>query len=114
MIDDGGIGLVNMNARIYDPELGRFMSADSVTPSIYMSQSLNRFSYVLNRPLSLTDMDGNCGPFCIVAIVSGIASLFTHNSIVHMIAAIAIGVVFASPEVIAALGHAGAASSGDL
>jgi RHS repeat-associated protein len=46
------IGLVNMNGRVYDPELGRFLSADSVTPSIFYSQALNRYSYVFNRPLS--------------------------------------------------------------
>ena len=89
----GSVGLVNMNARIYDPELGRFMSPDSVIPSLLISQALNRYSYVFNNPCSLTDPSGQF-PWGIVALVSGIASLFTHNQIVHTIAAIAIGFEF--------------------
>ena len=87
------VGLVNMNARLYDPELGRFMSPDSVVPSLLLSQALNRYSYVFNNPCSLTDPSGQF-PWGIVALVSGIASLFTHNQIVHTIAAIAIGFEF--------------------
>jgi RHS repeat-associated protein len=56
MIDD--VGLINMNARIYDPVLGRFMAADPVTVTPYDAQSLNRYTYVDNRPLSLTDLTG--------------------------------------------------------
>ena len=54
------ICFINFNARIYDPSLGRFMSADSVTQSFYNLQLLNRYSYVGNNPLSLTDPTGNC------------------------------------------------------
>ena len=52
------IGLVHMNGRIYDPVLGRFMTADPYIPDLFNSQSLNRFSYVLNNPLSATDPTG--------------------------------------------------------
>jgi len=51
-------GLIHMNGRIYDPILGRFMSADIVIQNPYNSQSFNRYSYVLNNPLSLTDPTG--------------------------------------------------------
>jgi RHS repeat-associated protein len=54
----GAVGLVNMNGRVYDPELGRFLSADPVTESIFISQVLNRYSYVGNNPLSHTDPRG--------------------------------------------------------
>jgi RHS repeat-associated protein len=53
------IGLVNLNARIYDPVLGRFMSADSVVQDVYGPQTLNRYSYVGNNPLSFTDPTGH-------------------------------------------------------
>jgi RHS repeat-associated protein len=53
------VGLINMNARVYDPELGRFLSADSVVQSIYFSPALNRYAYVFNNPLSLADPTGN-------------------------------------------------------
>ncbi len=56
---DAEIGLINMNARLYDPELRRFITADSVIPDLYNPQSLNRYSYVLNNPLRFTDPSGN-------------------------------------------------------
>jgi RHS repeat-associated protein len=59
MMDDGGLGLVNMNGRVYEPLLGRFMSADTVVQQPGNLQSLNRYSYVLNNPVSLTDPSGH-------------------------------------------------------
>ena len=52
--------LVNLNARLYDPTVGRFMSADPVAGDPSIGQELNRYSYVLNNPLSLTDPSGLC------------------------------------------------------
>jgi RHS repeat-associated protein len=56
MIDP--VGLVHMNGRVYDPELGRFLSADPFIQDASNSQSLNRYTYVLNNPLSMTDPTG--------------------------------------------------------
>jgi RHS repeat-associated protein len=50
---------INANARIYDPTLGRFVSADSFIPDPLSGQSLNRYSYVGNNPLSATDPSGH-------------------------------------------------------
>jgi hypothetical protein len=47
-----------MNGRIYDPTLGRFLQADPHIQAPKNSQSLNRYSYVLNNPLSYTDPSG--------------------------------------------------------
>jgi uncharacterized protein RhaS with RHS repeats len=47
-----------MNGRIYDPQLGRFLSADVVVQFPGNLQSYNRFSYVLNNPLRFTDPSG--------------------------------------------------------
>src|SRR6185312_13686737 len=68
--------LINMNARIYDPTVARFVSPDSIVPDPTDGQSYNRYTYVGNRPLSLTDPSGHlagdpfatpcghvCGPF---------------------------------------------------
>jgi RHS repeat-associated protein len=49
----------NFNARVYNPLLGRFLSPDSVIPDTYAPQSLNRYTYVDNMPLSLTDPSGH-------------------------------------------------------
>jgi len=47
-----------MNGRVYDPEIGRFMSVDPVFQFPENTQSLNPYSYVLNNSLSLTDPSG--------------------------------------------------------
>jgi RHS repeat-associated protein len=56
MIDE--MDLVNMNGRVYDPALGRFLSADPFIHDVTNAQDLNRYSYVHNNPLSYTDMNG--------------------------------------------------------
>ena len=53
-----GVGLIHMNARIYDPYLGRFLQPDPVVQSPGSAQSWNAYSYVLNNPLNATDPTG--------------------------------------------------------
>jgi len=52
------LGLVNMNARMYDPLLGRHTSADPTVPDPANAQAFNRYSYVLNNALVFTDPTG--------------------------------------------------------
>jgi len=52
------VNLIHMNGRLYDPVLGRFLSADTTIQSPDYSQSLNRYSYCVNNPLTLTDPTG--------------------------------------------------------
>ncbi|MBK8474886.1 MAG: hypothetical protein IPL39_00880 [Opitutaceae bacterium] len=47
-----------MNGRIYDPLLGRFLSADLVVDDPKDLQGYNRYSYAKHRPLTLTDPSG--------------------------------------------------------
>lgn len=56
MID--GTDIVHMNGRIYDHQLGRFLQADPIIQEPNNPQNFNRYSYVLNNPLSLTDPSG--------------------------------------------------------
>ena len=51
-------GLINMNARLYDPLLCRFLSPDPYVQAPDFTQSFNRYSYGLNNPLSYTDPNG--------------------------------------------------------
>ena len=51
-------GLLNLNARIYDPVLGRFLEMDPYVQMPDFTQSHNRYSYCLNNPLKYTDPDG--------------------------------------------------------
>lgn len=60
-----GIGLVNMNARLYDPVLGRFTGTDPVLAYPFNPQDLNRYGYVWNNPLSFTDPSGELVPLAI-------------------------------------------------
>ena len=55
-LDDSG--LIHMNGRIYDPELGRMLSPDPVVQMPTYSQNFNRYSYVMNNPLNMTDPTG--------------------------------------------------------
>ena len=55
-LDDSG--LIHMNGRIYDPELGRMLSPDPVVQVPEYSQNFNRYSYVMNNPMNLTDPSG--------------------------------------------------------
>ena len=52
------MGFYNYDARLYDPVLGRFISADPFIPDLYNLQAYNRYSYVNNNPLSYTDPSG--------------------------------------------------------
>jgi RHS repeat-associated protein len=52
------VGLVHMNGRIYDPVIGRMMSPDPTVQFPYDGQNYNRYAYVGNNPLSLTDPTG--------------------------------------------------------
>ena len=53
-----GWGLINMNARLYDPALCRFLSPDPVLQDPLSTQNFNRYSYCLNNPLKYTDESG--------------------------------------------------------
>jgi RHS repeat-associated protein len=53
--------LVDMNGRMYDPVLARFLSPDPNIQAPSNLQSLNRYSYVFNNPLSITDPSGYWG-----------------------------------------------------
>ena len=53
-----GFGLVHMNGRVYDPDLGRFLSPDPYIQNPKNLQSYNRYSYVMNNPLSYVDPSG--------------------------------------------------------
>ena len=68
--------LINANARLYDPQIGRFLSADPTVDALYNPQDLNRYSYVLDNPLSLTDPTGYGGLFKnpLVGAVAGLAA----------------------------------------
>ncbi len=62
-------GLINMNGRVYDPLIARFLSPDNYVQLPDNTQGFNRYNYCLNNPLVNIDPDGN-NPVAMVAIVA--------------------------------------------
>jgi RHS repeat-associated protein len=56
--------LIHMNGRVYDPQLGRFISADPYVTLPFDGQGLNRYTYALNNPLTFIDPSGFDPPPC--------------------------------------------------
>jgi RHS repeat-associated protein len=52
-------GLINLNARLYDPKLAQFTGLDPFVQDPGMGQNFNRYSYCLNNPLIYSDPSGN-------------------------------------------------------
>jgi RHS repeat-associated protein len=50
--------LIHMNGRVYDYNLGRFMSVDPLIQAPTSTQSVNPYSYIMNNPLAGTDPTG--------------------------------------------------------
>lgn len=74
------LGIINMNARLYDPYLGRFLSPDNYVQLPDFSQSFNRYSYCLNNPMKYTDPEGNFFIGTILSAVTDfIGNLFNHG-----------------------------------
>jgi RHS repeat-associated protein len=57
--NEAGLGLMDYNARYYDPALGRFVSADTIGPNPGNPQDLNRYMYVGGNPLRYLDPTGH-------------------------------------------------------
>ena len=57
-MNDPATGLIYMQARYYDPEVGRFLSVDPVGPVMGEIAYFNRFSYVGDNPISRVDPFG--------------------------------------------------------
>jgi len=67
-------GLINMNGRMYDPILGRFLSPDNYVQAPDNTQNFNRYSYCLNNPMRYTDPSGEV-IWLLPALISGTINL---------------------------------------
>ena len=50
--------IINANARLYDPVIGRFFSPDPFVQAPGFTQNYNRYSYCMNNPVMYSDPDG--------------------------------------------------------
>lgn len=71
-------GLINMNARLYDPILGRFLSPDPYVQSPDFTQAFNRYSYCMNSPLCYVDENGEFWWIIAAAVIGGAINVATH------------------------------------
>ena len=79
-LNDSATGLTYMQARYYDPAIGRFLSIDPVTASEHITsvqgtQGFNRYAYVNNNPINGTDPDGQIANFIAGAIIGAAVDL---------------------------------------
>jgi RHS repeat-associated protein len=70
--------LINMNARLYDPTVGRMLIPDNYV-SVGGSQGLNRYTYAYNNPLKYTDPNGNW----IQAAIGAVMGAYSGYQIAH-------------------------------
>lgn len=77
------IELINMNACIYDPVIGRFVSADPHIQNPEISQNFNRYAYALNNPLSYVDRDGEFLGTIFTAVFEFFKNFFTRGVNFH-------------------------------
>lgn len=66
------VSLVHMNGRVYDPYLGRFLSADTVIQSLGATESINPYAYAWNDPLKYVDPSGHSLLGDLIGIAVGI------------------------------------------
>lgn len=81
---DKETGLYYLNARYYDPEIGRFINADNISILSDVKDiinGLNLFAYCLNNPVNTTDETGNI-PNWLKWLIGGIIVLATVVTIV--------------------------------
>jgi RHS repeat-associated protein len=76
------MGIIHMNGRLYDPLIGRFMSADPFIQAPGNLPSYNRYAYVMNNPLNLTDPSGYLSLRSVVKIVViAVISYYTAGAV---------------------------------
>ena len=56
---DNNWGAIDMGSRLYSPMLGRFLTPDTILPSIKDRRAFNPFTYAYNNPVVALDPDGH-------------------------------------------------------
>src|SRR5690606_28517050 len=80
---EAATGLYYMRARDYDPELGRFLSADPAEPDFREPESLNRYLFANSNPYLFADPSGR---FTLVSVNISINIQATLQTIAIQIA----------------------------
>jgi len=71
-VEDAATGLTYMQARYYDPVIGRFLSIDPVGFSPTRPSMFNRYAYASNDPVNAIDRDGRDPLFVLKTLCSAV------------------------------------------
>ena len=105
-------GLVHMNGRVYDPTIGRFLSADPFIQAPDETQSWNRYAYVRNNPLSLIDPSGYSWLSSALRSIGNFVSTYWRPIVAIIAAAYTFGAV--SSWIATSAGNAAGAAASSL
>jgi RHS repeat-associated protein len=106
------VGLINMNARLYDPKLHRFLQPDNYIQEPFNTQNYNRYGYCWNNPLKFTDPSGEWIHLLIGAVVGGVMNWVAHGAQLNMNGLKAFGIGAAAGLIGAATGGAAFLAAG--
>lgn len=103
------VGLINMNGRIYDPMLHRFLQPDNNIQDPTNTQNYNRYGYVYNNPFKYTDPSGEIAflPIIVGALIA--AASYTMTALLTDVPFTAFGFIGAT-----FMGAVGGAVSGEI
>lgn len=102
-----GTGVIHMNGRIYDSELGRFLQADPIIQAPRNTQNWNAYTYVFNNPFKYTDPTGEFAWFAGLVQALGTVTVTGVAGVTMAQVAVAVAAVSATAYM-AAQGAAGA------
>ena len=107
-------GMIHMNGRLFDPDIGRFMTADPNIQAPGYSQSYNRYSYLFNNPLGGTDPTGFeqlTDEQYVTIVVAVVVTIATYGSTSAYLAGLGYSATVVEIGASAAAGAAGAFAS---
>ena len=67
---------VNMNARLYDPQNGRFLAPEPIIQTPDNPQNFHRYTYCLNNPLRYIDLTGMKW----ISVKKGLTTFYFYDS----------------------------------
>ena len=78
---DDNTGLYYYNARYYDPQMGRFLTPDTIVQDPYDPQSLNRYVYCRNNPIIYNDPTGHF--FWLPVAIGAVMNVAANSGRIH-------------------------------
>ncbi|MCK5180633.1 MAG: RHS repeat-associated core domain-containing protein, partial [Candidatus Omnitrophica bacterium] len=88
---DDETGLYYYGARYYDPDIGRFITPDTIIQSPGNPQTFNRYGYCGNNPVNYTDPTGHFFGFLVALVIKAVTAVATY--VAANVAVIATGAI---------------------